>query len=190
MQNTFSTSLNKPTGCGSILHFIKIDSEISRKMTAVFNFSYNVTLNEGQCHPNWYQNVEFGGLYHQTKCKRNQSVNVWIQANVKVFFLWWNHVSSVFSLAYWLDKIKWECGSSDQQVSAAYNILFYQMRTLWEKTCAELFPFSHPFSLTLNQGHGQLGHYQNAKLDSSYHHTKFESNQFINVQMYANGRMF
>ena len=35
---------------------------------------------------NVYQNVELNGPYHQTKFERNRSVNVSIQANIKVFF--------------------------------------------------------------------------------------------------------
>ena len=42
-----------------------------------------VTLNKGQAHLNWH--VELSGLYHHTKFERNQSVNTWVQANVKVF---------------------------------------------------------------------------------------------------------
>ena len=30
-------------------------------------FLYNVNLNEGLGHPNWYQFAEFSDLYHQTK---------------------------------------------------------------------------------------------------------------------------
>ena len=44
-----------------------------------------VTFNEG--HLNWYQNVELSGLYHHNKFERNQFVDVWIQANVQVFYL-------------------------------------------------------------------------------------------------------
>ena len=35
--------------------------------TKVFYFLRNLTLNECQGHPNWYQNVELSDLYHQTK---------------------------------------------------------------------------------------------------------------------------
>ena len=51
-----------------------------------FYISYTTpNLIEGQGHPNWYQNVELGGLYHHTKFERSQSVNVSIQANIKMF---------------------------------------------------------------------------------------------------------
>ena len=53
--------------------------------TNVFDF-FTMTLNEGQGHPNCYQNVELSGLYYHTKFEINQLVNVWIQANIKVFF--------------------------------------------------------------------------------------------------------
>ena len=35
-----------------------------------------VAFNEGQGHPNWYQNVELSDLYHHTKLERNKSINV------------------------------------------------------------------------------------------------------------------
>ena len=51
-----------------------------------FLISYTiVTLNEGQGHPNWYQNVELSDIYHHTKFERNGSMNVWLQANVKIW---------------------------------------------------------------------------------------------------------
>ena len=51
----------------------------------MFLISYTtVTLHEGQRHPKWYQNVELSSLYHHTKFERNQSVNVWIQANIPI----------------------------------------------------------------------------------------------------------
>ena len=50
-----------------------------------------------QGNPNWHQNVEHSGLYHHPKFKRNPSVNVWIQASVKVGFFLWNHISRILS---------------------------------------------------------------------------------------------
>ena len=52
-----------------------------------FYFSYNYDLDEGPGHQNWHQNVELSGLHHHTKFERNWSVNVWIQANIKGFFV-------------------------------------------------------------------------------------------------------
>ena len=55
--------------------------------TEVFSISHpNVTLNEGEGHPNWYHTVDLSGNRQQTKLERNQSENVWIQANVKGSF--------------------------------------------------------------------------------------------------------
>ena len=45
--------------------------------------SKTVTLSEGQGHLNWYQNVQFSGLYNPAKFQRNCSVNDQIQDNVK-----------------------------------------------------------------------------------------------------------
>ena len=49
-----------------------------------------MNLNEGQDHPNWYQNVELSGLYqyHNTKFEKNKrSAYVWKQASVKISLL-------------------------------------------------------------------------------------------------------
>ena len=43
----------------------------------------NVTLNQGQGHPNWYEKIELSIPYHHTKFEISQSVNVWKQANIK-----------------------------------------------------------------------------------------------------------
>ena len=57
----------------------------ARKWTTKFLISHTtVTLNEGQGHPNAYRNVELSDFYHHTRFEINRSVNVWIQANVKV----------------------------------------------------------------------------------------------------------
>ena len=40
--------------------------------------------------------------------------------------------------------------------------------------------------MTLNQGQGHTNQYQNVKLSSIYHQTKFEQHQFINIWMRAN----
>ena len=34
-------------------------------------FQTTVTLNEGQGHPNWYQNVDFSDWYHHIKFGKN-----------------------------------------------------------------------------------------------------------------------
>ena len=45
VQNKFSLSFNKPTGCGNIPNFFQIHYKISEKMDIkVFNFSYNYDL--------------------------------------------------------------------------------------------------------------------------------------------------
>ena len=52
-------NFNKPTGCGNTLNFIQSNTYICEKMdTDGFDFHTTVTLNKGQGHPNWYQNVE------------------------------------------------------------------------------------------------------------------------------------
>ena len=38
--------------------------------TEIFDSQTTVTLNEGQGHANWYQNVEFSGLYHHHKFEK------------------------------------------------------------------------------------------------------------------------
>ena len=39
--------------------------------------------------------------------------------------------------------------------------------------------------MTLNHGKFHLDQYQNVEYNSIYHHTKFESNSFINIRMHA-----
>ena len=70
-----------------------------------------VTLNKSQGHSNWYQHVELSGPHPHTQFERNRLLYVWIQANVRIF-----------SLEYWMDKIKWVLASSHQQVSTVYQI--------------------------------------------------------------------
>ena len=48
-------------------------------------FQIIVTLNDSQGYEHCYQNVEFTGLYHQTKLDRNRSENVRIQTIVNVY---------------------------------------------------------------------------------------------------------
>ena len=63
----------------------KLTVKLPRKFRQEFLISHTtVTLNEGQGNQNWYQNVELSSLYHYTKFERNLSIDVWIQANVKV----------------------------------------------------------------------------------------------------------
>ena len=44
-----------------------------------------VALNGSQGHLNWYKIIQFSVVYHLTKFERNWSVNVQMQASVKVF---------------------------------------------------------------------------------------------------------
>ena len=48
------------------------------------------------------------------------------------FFFIWNPVSRVPSFEYWIDMIKWEWGSSHQQVSIVDNTQFKLTETLWD----------------------------------------------------------
>ena len=41
-----------------------------------------VILTESQSHPKWYEMLKFSDFDHHTKFKRNQFVNVFMQANV------------------------------------------------------------------------------------------------------------
>ena len=60
MQTTFSTSFNKPTGCGNVLNPIQTIEKFARKWAQIFLISHiTVTLNGGQGHPNWYQDIQF-----------------------------------------------------------------------------------------------------------------------------------
>ena len=84
-----------------------------------------------------------------------------------------------------MDKIKW-VGSSHQQVSTVYQIFIQVDRKLCEIIGAEFFAFS----LSLNQGEGQIDEYQSVEYISIYHHTKFASNRLINVWMHVNINVF
>ena len=67
-----------------------------------------VTLDEGQSHSNWYQNVDVNDLYHQTKSEKSQFVlvDVQTQANIDLGGRGWKHQSRLLSLDYWLDQMK------------------------------------------------------------------------------------
>ena len=136
-------SFNKSTGYDNRLNFIQINSNILEKIdTIFFIISYTpVTLNEGQGHTHWYQNIELSGLHHHTKFERNGYLNVWIQTNVKGFFFL-NHTSRVLSLEYWTDEIKWVWSSSHQWVSTVnqtsqQSTKFHpnHLKTLWDDCC-------------------------------------------------------
>ena len=50
----------------------------------MFQLSGNsVALSEDQGNSNWFQNVEFCHVYHQSKLERNQLMSIQKQANVK-----------------------------------------------------------------------------------------------------------
>ena len=67
VQNKFSMNFNNPTGCGNKLNLSKLKAKFARKWTQRFLISYTSTLNDGQGHPNLYENVELSSLYHHTK---------------------------------------------------------------------------------------------------------------------------
>ena len=64
------------------------------------------------------QNVKFNDIYHLITFERNQSINVCMQANTKVYFLFFlkNQVHSILSLEYRWDEIKRVWDSSAQHV--------------------------------------------------------------------------
>ena len=47
-------------------------------------FSNPVTLDEGQGHPDWYQNVVFGYVYHHTQFERTPFMSIQMQTDVEV----------------------------------------------------------------------------------------------------------
>ena len=161
----------------SILKFVR------KRIPKFFIFHTTVTLNEGQGHPNWYQNVQLTSLYHQIKFKRNRSVNVWIQANIKR-----NHINKVLSFEYWMGKTEWVWVSSHQHVSTVHQIPFKSIDNFVRQLAQNFLLSSTP--VTLNQGQGQLDYDQNVKYNSIYYHTKFESNPFINIPKHANVQVF
>ena len=96
-----------------------------------------VTVNEGQGHPNWCQNLEFWGFYNRTMITQNCSENVCIQANIIVFvclvgFLFYS-INSPFKknkqtkqnhiIEHWLNNTTWIYGLKDQNILKVYQIL-------------------------------------------------------------------
>ena len=80
VQNKFSVSFNKPTGCGHILNFICINRRISEKMDTKFSyFSYNCDL---EWRSRSFKLIPTCRASYQVW--RKWSVNVWTHANTKV----------------------------------------------------------------------------------------------------------
>ena len=71
-----SLSLNRPTGHGSLINFIKINRENCEKMFTEVDymlFHTTVSLNEGQGHSNWFESIHFSGFCHLSEIARNWS---------------------------------------------------------------------------------------------------------------------
>ena len=135
-------------------------------------------LIERHTHSNWYDTREFNDLYHHTKLKRYQSVNV--QAHANIFFF-----KIPLSLEYQLDK--WEWRLSEKQVSIAHQITWNWLITFWDNWHSS-FPFSHPCGFVSRSKHSDQ--YNNVEFRFIDHHHKFEWNQFINIRMYASIQTF
>ena len=73
-----------------VTHYVSLKPTVKflEKWTQEFFISHaSVTLNESQCQLNLYQNVDLNSFYHHNKFERNQSLNVWTQANVDFFLM-------------------------------------------------------------------------------------------------------
>ena len=131
-------SLNKLTGHGSISNLIQINWEICEKMSAEFSaFPYKYDLE-------WRsQSLKLKSndtVYRsQSSCKFRRKVSLYMSEWEPVLEVFWqNHISWVLSTEHWSDEIKWVCGSSNQQVSTAY-----QIPTSCAINDAEIFAFSN-----------------------------------------------
>ena len=75
-------SFNKPTGCGNIAYFVRIDNWIFQKMdTDILDFS-------NKCDLQWRLRSSKRTLkchYHHTTFNKNRTIIFWIQASTKVF---------------------------------------------------------------------------------------------------------
>ena len=88
MLNKTSMGLYRPIGHTHILNLIQINLNFARKCAQKNRYSHIImALNEDQGHSNWYQTVQFGGVYHYIMFEMNRFVNARMQPNVKVFFL-------------------------------------------------------------------------------------------------------
>ena len=70
-----------PQSCANYAQYVVLSA-------TKFSISHTtVTCNEDQGHPDSYQKATLGGHYYHTKFERNQSIYLWIQANIFFFFL-------------------------------------------------------------------------------------------------------
>ena len=101
----------------------------------VFDFLYSFHLEWRSRSSKWIQNTELSCLYHYTKYGKNQSTNVWIQANIKSKKKKrkkkGNHICMVRTLEYWMDEIKWLWCLSQQQASIVYTISSKSYENFW-----------------------------------------------------------
>ena len=95
------------------------------------------------------------------KFERNWPLNVWKQTNNK------SHKEDFFSFEYWKNKIKWIWDSLQEEQSTKFH----------QNNGCGLEPRSRSMRLPV---------ISTCRANSIYYHTQFESNLFINVEMYAN----
>ena len=141
--------------------------------TEVFDLLYNWNLQ-------WrsrYRNVELSGLYYQINFffksvfERNWSVHIWIQANI-----------SFLTKSYKLGSLPWILNGQNKMSMSFIkpaSLKSIPNSTQIDQKNQETIPLKFLFShtpVTLNQGEGQLDEYKNVECNSTYHHTKFESN--------------
>ena len=119
-------------------------SKFARKWTPKFCALHTtVTLNEGQSHPNWCQNVGLHGLYPHIEFERNQSINVWIEANVKGLKIFFFNKITYVGFSPWIlngqnkMSIRFITSNKSQQ-SAKFHLNW--LKTLWD-ICSRSFCF-------------------------------------------------
>ena len=133
-----------------------------------FTKSHNHTIHIG-CLKHWMDKIQWVWAWSQ----------VWASLHQQV---------STVSLEYWMDKKKGVRNSLKTNVSKVYQISSKSIKN-FVRQLAQQFLLSHTF-VTFNQGEGRIDYYQNVEFISIYGHTKFEPNQFINIQMYGNAKGF
>ena len=88
--NMFSMCLNKQANKQPVAAYqtsSKSTEKCVRKWKQKFLFSHTImTVDEGQGNPNWHLSIQLTGIFQQTQCKRNRSVNVRMQPALTYFF--------------------------------------------------------------------------------------------------------
>ena len=128
-------SFSRTTSHSSRVSFIQINSGICKKASKEILLSHTiVTLNDGQGHSNWCQTIQSSRLYLKTSCERNQSVNIQIQSNVKLFL---HEITQVSLFPLYSDLTRKTEYDVQMTKKSQQHTKFHQnpLQTVWNNWC-------------------------------------------------------